>query len=91
MLVLKNNNNISIEIIAHRGASYSAPENTLAAINRAWELKADGVEIPVILIDYLLDLGNYGNKAHWQNLAIFCQQLDEYAKKKNKFMDQSIL
>ena len=47
MLVIKNNNNISIEIIAHRGASYSAPENTLAAINCAWELKADGVEIDV--------------------------------------------
>ena len=47
MLVKKNNNNISIEIIAHRGASFSAPENTLAAINRAWELNADGVEIDV--------------------------------------------
>jgi len=47
MPVQKNNNNMSIEVIAHRGASYSAPENTLAAINRAWELKADGVEIDV--------------------------------------------
>lgn len=47
MLVLKNNNNISIDIIAHRGASYIAPENTLASINLAWELKADGVEIDV--------------------------------------------
>ena len=47
MLVKKNNNTISIDIIAHRGASFSAPENTLAAINRAWELKADGVEIDI--------------------------------------------
>ncbi len=34
-------------IIAHRGASAQAPENTLAAIRRAWELGADGVEVDV--------------------------------------------
>jgi glycerophosphoryl diester phosphodiesterase len=45
MLVRKNN--ILVEIIAHRGASYIAPENTLTAINRAWEMKADGVEIDI--------------------------------------------
>jgi glycerophosphoryl diester phosphodiesterase len=31
-------------IVAHRGASYDAPENTLAAFNLAWKLGADGVE-----------------------------------------------
>ena len=31
-------------IIAHRGASYDAPENTLAAFRLAWEQGADGVE-----------------------------------------------
>lgn len=36
-------------IIAHRGASAQAPENTLAAIRRAWELGADGVEVDVHL------------------------------------------
>ena len=36
-------------IIAHRGASYHAPENTLAAVRLAWELDADGVEIDVHL------------------------------------------
>ena len=40
---------MSFKIIAHRGASYIAPENTLAAINCAWELQADGVEIDVRL------------------------------------------
>lgn len=39
----------TMRIIAHRGASGSAPENTLAAINRAWELGADGVEVDVHL------------------------------------------
>lgn len=35
------------EIIAHRGASYLAPENTLAAFRMAKELGADGVEFDV--------------------------------------------
>jgi glycerophosphoryl diester phosphodiesterase len=32
-------------IIAHRGASHRAPENTLAALKLAWEEQADAVEI----------------------------------------------
>jgi glycerophosphoryl diester phosphodiesterase len=35
--------------VAHRGASYLAPENTLASINLAWELGADGAECDVML------------------------------------------
>ena len=31
-------------IVAHRGASHDAPENTLAAFHLAWERGADGVE-----------------------------------------------
>ena len=34
-------------IIAHRGASSYAPENTLASIRKAFDLNADGVEIDV--------------------------------------------
>ena len=37
------------EIIAHRGASAEAPENTLAAIQMAWQLGADAAEIDVLL------------------------------------------
>jgi glycerophosphoryl diester phosphodiesterase len=37
------------EIIAHRGASHSAPENTLASANLAWKRNADAVEIDVWL------------------------------------------
>jgi glycerophosphoryl diester phosphodiesterase len=38
-----------MEIIAHRGASYLAPENTVASAKLAWEKKADAVEIDVYL------------------------------------------
>jgi glycerophosphoryl diester phosphodiesterase len=38
-----------LKVIAHRGASGDAPENTLAAIKLAWELNADGVEIDLRL------------------------------------------
>lgn len=34
-------------LVAHRGASAEAPENTLAAIRLAWEQQADAVEIDV--------------------------------------------
>jgi len=40
---------VDVEIIAHRGASYLAPENTMASVRLAWELKADAVEIDVML------------------------------------------
>jgi len=36
-------------IIAHRGESFDAPENTLAAINLAWERGAKAVEIDIRL------------------------------------------
>src|SRR5262245_9603118 len=38
-----------MEIIAHRGASHDAPENTLAAVRLAWEQGADAVEVDVHL------------------------------------------
>lgn len=37
------------EIIAHRGASYLAPENTLASVKLGYELGADAVEVDVHL------------------------------------------
>ncbi len=37
------------EIIAHRGASHVAPENTVAAFKEAWKEGADGTELDVYL------------------------------------------
>lgn len=36
-----------VEFVGHRGASYLAPENTLASAKLGWELGADGVEIDI--------------------------------------------
>ena len=38
-----------IEIIAHRGASFDAPENTVAAVKLAWEQGADAIETDIHL------------------------------------------
>ena len=38
-----------VEIIAHRGASFDAPENTVAAAKLAWEQNANAVEIDIHL------------------------------------------
>jgi glycerophosphoryl diester phosphodiesterase len=38
-----------VEIVAHRGASHDAPENTLAAFRLGFEQKADAVELDVFL------------------------------------------
>jgi glycerophosphoryl diester phosphodiesterase len=45
-------------ILAHRGASYDAPENTLAAFRLAQQMGADGVELddtPVVIHDFTVD------------------------------------
>ena len=39
----------AVEIVAHRGASYDAPENTMAATKLAWQQKADAVETDIYL------------------------------------------
>lgn len=38
-----------VEIIAHRGDSHAAPENTMASVESAWQKEADAVEVDVFL------------------------------------------
>ncbi len=49
LMLLSITANAQYKIIAHRGASGVAPENTVASANKAWELGADAVEIDVHL------------------------------------------
>jgi glycerophosphoryl diester phosphodiesterase len=39
----------AVDIVGHRGASYDAPENTMAATNLAWKQNADAVETDIFL------------------------------------------
>jgi glycerophosphoryl diester phosphodiesterase len=43
------NGAFAVEIIAHRGASHDAPENTLSAFKLGWQQNADGVELDIYL------------------------------------------
>src|SRR5689334_8396777 len=63
---------MATEVIAHRGASGTAPENTLPAFRRAEELGADMVELdvqltrdghPVVIHDRTLDRTTSGHGA----------------------------
>ncbi len=47
--LLAHTNVLGVEIIAHRGASFDAPENTLSAMKLAWEQKADAIELDLWL------------------------------------------
>lgn len=49
LVTLIFNVNAQVEIIAHRGASYIAPENTVASSKLAWKLGADAVETDIYL------------------------------------------
>ncbi|MEX2300950.1 MAG: glycerophosphodiester phosphodiesterase [Bryobacterales bacterium] len=40
---------LAVEIVAHRGASHDAPENTLPAAKLGWERNADAVEVDIYL------------------------------------------
>src|SRR3954471_10624430 len=39
----------AVQIVGHRGASFDAPENTVASVKLAWEQKANAAEFDVYL------------------------------------------
>jgi glycerophosphoryl diester phosphodiesterase len=47
--ILAHGSLAAVEIIAHRGASFDAPENTLSAMKLAWEQGADSIELDLWL------------------------------------------
>ena len=70
-------------IIAHRGESYDALENTLSAINLAWQRVADGVEIDVRLSkdNKIIVIHNRKIKSTSRKNVLVKSQTLEYLKK----------
>jgi len=73
-----------IEIIAHRGASDTAPENTVAAFKKAWEEEADALEVDVrlskdgrLVVIHDATLWRTGSGREWQ---VAKKTLDELKK-----------
>ncbi len=67
-------------IIAHRGESFDAPENTLGAINLAWQRGADAVEIDIDLSrdDEIVVTHDYSTRQIWgKSKAVRKQTLGE--------------
>jgi len=48
-MIMASITNGQVAYIGHRGASYLAPENTVASANLAWKLGADAVELDIYL------------------------------------------
>jgi len=86
-------------ILAHRGASAYAPENTLTAFARAFELGADGVEldvtltrdgVPIVIHDDTVDRTTNGKGAVQDLTLAEIQQLDAGAWFDEKFRGERI-
>lgn len=70
-------------IIAHRGASADAPENTLASIREAWSQKADGAEFDIRLTKdgkIVLMHDDSAKRTTGKNLVVKDQPLDKLRK-----------
>lgn len=89
----------AVEIIAHRGASFDAPENTLAAMKLAWEQNADAVELDLwlskegkLVVIHDSDTKRFGGSTNkvatqsWEEL----QQFDVGAWKNARFKGERI-
>jgi glycerophosphoryl diester phosphodiesterase len=86
-------------IIAHRGASAAAPQNTLAAFRRAMELGADGVEldvhlsadgIPVVIHNFEVDDVTDGTGKVTDKTLAELKELDAGAKFSPEFAGERI-
>lgn len=88
-----------MDIFAHRGASIYAPENTLAAFQKALEMKVDGIEcdvqltkdgVPVICHDLKIDRTSNGS-GYIQDLTLTqLKQYKFYGKFKKSFPYETI-
>ncbi len=86
-------------VIAHRGASFAAPENTLSAFRKARELGADGFETDIQLTrdqrlvihhNYTVDARSNGTGRVWDMTREELRQLDFGAWKDPAFAGERI-
>ena len=86
-------------ILAHRGASAEAPENTLVAFRRARELGADGVEldvtltrdhVPVVIHDDTVDRTTDGHGSVSAMTVLEIKHLDAGKWKSQEFLGEAI-
>ena len=86
-------------IIAHRGASAAAPQNTLAAFRRALELGADGVEldvhlsadgVPVVMHNFAVDETTDGTGRVTDKTLAELKELDAGSKFAPRFAGEHI-
>ena len=89
-----------VQIIAHRGASFHAPENTKAAFLKAYEFTADGIETDlqltkddkiVIHHNYFIDDTSNGNGAILLKTVEELKEYDFGAYKGSEFAGEKIL
>lgn len=88
-----------MKIIAHRGASGYAPENTLASIKKAIELGADAIEIDiqmtkdgklVVIHDWKLDRTTSGKGYIFESTFDYIRSLDAGAWYSKDFKDEKV-
>jgi glycerophosphoryl diester phosphodiesterase len=86
-------------VIAHRGASHDAPENTLAAFRRAADERADLVELDVqetsdgvVVVAHDSDLMKVGNSPLkiWEATAEALRQVDIGSYRSAEFSDERV-
>lgn len=89
-----------VKIMAHRGASFHAPENTKAAFLKAYEFEVDGIETDlqmtkdyniVVHHNYFIDNTSNGTGAILLKTAEELKQYDFGAYKGEEFSGESIL
>lgn len=83
LLALVTTTGSTPEFIAHRGESFDAPENTLAAFRLAWERKVPAIELDVHLTrdgQLILSHDKDTKRTTGQNLSIKDSTLDELRK-----------
>jgi len=89
----------AIDVIAHRGASDEAPENTMAAFERAIEVGADWIELDcaltrdeqaVVIHDDTLDRTTTGSGPVYAQTLADIQKLDAGAWKDEAFAGQRV-